>query len=139
MPNYLKYLMLALCFVSCAGGPQPIEVGKDQCKFCKMTIMEENFATEAITAKGKVFTYDDLQCMMKHANVQKQEGVKMYGANYYSGKEFLDLSTAILVKSAALKSPMAGNVATVSSAADAQKLIAEKGGEIVQLDNAFSK
>ena len=125
----------SVLLMACGSGPQKIDIGHDQCDFCRMTIMEENFAGETITPKGKVFKYDDLKCLImdRNARSKKLNGATFYIANYLNGPEFIPLSKAILVEAPALKSPMAGNVAAVNTREEAEKLVREKEGEIVAL------
>src|SRR5688572_47555 len=60
---------LILCsavIASCSTQPEPIQFGKDQCHFCKMTLMDNKFGAELVTQKGKVYKFDDIKCMMSY-------------------------------------------------------------------------
>jgi len=135
----MKFVVIGLLLLACSSGPVKVKVGKDQCDFCRMTIMEENFAGEIVTAKGKVYMYDDLSCLLKHNNQEskKMEGAELYIANYLNGSQFLKTSEAFYVKAAALKSPMAGNVAALAFEADAESLAKEKDGQLITLDDVL--
>lgn len=128
---------LTLFLLACSSGPQKVTIGRDQCDFCRMTIMEENFAGEAVTPKGKIYKYDDLKCLLidKDARSKKLDGSAYYIANYFNGPEFLELSKAVLVEAPSLKSPMAGNVAAIKTKQEAEKLAEEKEGQIVDLED----
>jgi copper chaperone NosL len=43
--------------------PQAILVGKDSCNACRMVVADSKFGAEVVTAKGKVYKFDSLECM----------------------------------------------------------------------------
>lgn len=55
--------MLAFCS-SCTTGPEPIRYGQDNCHHCQMTLMDKRFGAEIVTDKGKVYKFDDLNCLV---------------------------------------------------------------------------
>ena len=70
-------LVLAL-ILSCAGltgcagsGPEPIAFGVDQCSYCMMNIVDERFGSEYVSATGKAFKFDSIECLA--AYVSKNE------------------------------------------------------------------
>lgn len=139
MLRKIFYSLPLFLFLSCSTGLQKINIGHDQCSFCKMTIMSENFACQTITPKGKVYNYDDLKCQMtafKNESEKLKEST-MFVGNFLNGGEYIEHSKAIFVKANAFKSPMAGNIAAVKSQSEAEKLAKEKDGVIVEISNAF--
>jgi hypothetical protein len=54
-----------LLLPGCDSGPQPINFGKDSCAECNMTIVDKRFGAEFVTGKGKVFKFDDVNCMVE--------------------------------------------------------------------------
>ena len=46
-------------FMSCNTKPEPFAIGKDNCSFCKMGIIDPRFGGEMITKKGKIYKFDD--------------------------------------------------------------------------------
>lgn len=136
MPRIILTI-LALTLISCAGGPQKINIGKDQCHFCKMTIMSQNFSCQTVTKKGRVYKYDDLKCQMMDAHRRASAEDAFYVTNFLNENEFIQHKNAQFVHSTNLKSPMAGNVAAVLTHAEAEVLIAEKKGELIKIEDAF--
>lgn len=118
--------------VSCQSGPQDIKLGTDQCDHCKMTITEQKFAAELVTEKGRVYKFDDVQCMKEYAkdNADKSQNAKTYGVDFTSGK-FVDLSSSTLIQGGKIESPMGGNYRVYSDKAAAQKAAAELGAKLV--------
>ncbi|MDX1911017.1 MAG: hypothetical protein SFV22_06010, partial [Saprospiraceae bacterium] len=55
-----------LNMVACSTGPEPIRYGQDNCHACKMTLTDRRFGAEIVTKKGKVYKFDDLNCLMGH-------------------------------------------------------------------------
>src|SRR4051794_36666745 len=63
--SFAIFILASLfCFASCTSGPQPINYGKDACDFCKMNIVDPQFAAQCLNTKGKSFHFDDVHCMV---------------------------------------------------------------------------
>ena len=115
-----------ICLQSCSTGPQPIQAGVDQCDFCKMGISDTRFACELITGKGKLYKFDDVHCMLEFtASPQwdKNTVKNYYLANFSNPQEWILAENALLLKSDQLKSPMGGNAAAFSNAAEQQTAV----------------
>ena len=57
--------LLGLIFISaCTVEPQPIQYGRDNCAFCKMTIVDGRYGSELVSSKGKVFKFDAVECLI---------------------------------------------------------------------------
>ena len=125
---------LLITSVSCSNEVKPINYGKDDCQFCKMTIMDKKFGVEIITKKGRAFKLDDLVCAQKFV---KDKGIEItdikevYVNNYEEPGELLNLSNAILVKKDELGSPMGGNIAAFANEAAADNFIEKGSGEVI--------
>ena len=65
MKKVLSLLSLGLLMASCAPKAEPIDYGKEECAFCKMTIVSPQFASEVVTQKSKAFKYDAVECMLQ--------------------------------------------------------------------------
>lgn len=111
-------------------GPQAIHFGSDQCDHCKMTIADENFATELITEKGRVYKFDDLSCMKSYEkeHTEHTQNADLYIADF-DAKKMIPLKEATLISGGEIKSPMNGNTAAFAdpkkAAEYAQKLNAK--------------
>lgn len=111
-------IMLCLSLMSCDVEPEPLQYGKDSCHHCKMTLMDNKFGAEILTTKGKVYKFDDLNCMLHFYNsgVVKSEDIKdILVVDFSNPEKLTDARNALYVKSGLIKSPMASNVAAFQS------------------------
>jgi copper chaperone NosL len=115
--------LFLIFFSSCSPKPQPINYGKEDCSFCKMTIMDNRFACSIVTNKGKQFHFDDMHCLLNymHDNKIKNTDVNIYVNNFSGTHEFLKASESFFVKDANFKTPMNGNLAAFLSQSEAQQ------------------
>jgi copper chaperone NosL len=115
--NHLIMAMLCLSILACNTGPEPIQFGKDQCAFCKMTIMDRKFGSELVTEKGRIFKFDDVNCLvhyMDEQNMLTDTKASHYVIDYNNPGVLIDAGTAIYLHSDQIKSPMAGRTAAIS-------------------------
>ncbi|MGZ3862112.1 MAG: nitrous oxide reductase accessory protein NosL [Bacteroidia bacterium] len=107
-------ITLTLLLSSCASnGPEPINLNKDNCDNCKMSISEIQFACELLTSKGRVYKFDDVSCMLqfKKENPDKAERASFYVSNFISLNELIPAEKITFVTAEAIKGPMGGNAA----------------------------
>lgn len=115
--NHLIKALLCLSILACNTGPEPIHFGKDQCAFCKMTIMDRKFGSELVTEKGRIFKFDDINCMVHYLDEQNllaDTKASKYVIAYNNPGVLIDAGTAIFLRSDQIKSPMAGRTAALS-------------------------
>lgn len=101
-------------FYSCQNAIQPIQLGKDACSYCKMTVSDPRFGGEIITNKNKVYKFDDMHCFMsfiQEGKIAKPDIKEMYVVNFSGNHELIKADENLLLfKSAELRSPMGGNI-----------------------------
>lgn len=127
-----KVVFLMLCLTSCSVGPEKIEVGKDACSFCRMSIADNRFGGEILTKKGKVYKFDDTHCMLgfiKANTIDKDNIKETYFVNFEEPHDLIQAGRVILLKSKALHSPMGGNIAGFSDQNRLKKAIHKFNGE----------
>lgn len=114
----------------CAPEPRPIAYGTDACHSCKMTLAEKSFGGELVTRKGKVYVFDDLNCMLAfyHKEVEPGDLAFTLVVDYEHPGAFLNAGETFFVKSEALRSPMAGNVAAFRTYDHAMNYKRKNGG-----------
>lgn len=125
---------------SCNTKPEAIQVGVDNCYFCKMTISDKKFGAELVTKKGKVFKFDDAVCLIyfhKTKSIQEQEIATIYLVDFNNNHQFIPSSEAKLLKSESLRSPMNGNIAAFGNENDLQKARIQFNGEQVDWSELF--
>jgi copper chaperone NosL len=113
---------------SCNTGPERIIAGKDHCDFCKMPVSDNRFGAEIITKKGKVFKFDDAHCIISfmHSTGFKQEKeYAIYFVDFTGSHLLIPATTALYLKSDALRSPMNGNIAAFSNT-DSMRFVMNK-------------
>lgn len=129
--RYFYSLIFTIAILSsCNIEPKEINYGNDQCRFCKMTVVDKQHAAEVVTKKGKVFKYDAIECMMrdyKGAHVK----VGLFVINDYNApKTLIDAKTATYLISDNIPSPMGEFLSGFSSLEAAEKVQTDKGGEL---------
>ncbi|MGV6945497.1 nitrous oxide reductase accessory protein NosL [Sphingobacterium kyonggiense] len=134
-------LLLTLGLQACQSnnGPKPIKYGTDQCAYCKMTVSDARFGTQLQTKKGRVYNFDDVQCMIafvKESKVKKDEVSAFYLPDY-SSQKLMAAEKMFYLKSEELKSPMRGNIAAFSNAADLEKTKETVGGTTLTWDDLW--
>jgi copper chaperone NosL len=106
-----------------------------------MTIVDKKFGAEIVTKKGKVYKFDDLNCMVNFHNSGYEEESEMEHRlviDYANPERLIDTQHAFFVKSDQLRTPMASEVAAFSSEADYKKFnMSAKGilmswGEVIK-------
>lgn len=110
--------MLVLSLSSCSTDPQPINIGKDHCDFCKMTISDNRFGGEIVTKKSKLYKFDDEHCIvgfLHSKKVTEPEIAGIYFTDFINPHQLIHVKDAFFLQSPLLKSPMNGNIAAFSN------------------------
>jgi copper chaperone NosL len=83
-----------------------------------MTLMDNKFGAELITKKGKVYKFDDMNCFVNFYNSGNEvvEGFQhKLVIDYANPGKLIDATNGFYLKSAAIRSPMNGEVAAFES------------------------
>lgn len=111
MKRYLSIFTLLVLLASCSADPRPIAYGQDGCHHCKMTLMDPKFGAELVTEKGKVFVFDDVNCMLQYMDSVNDEVYKhILVTDYLNPGVLLDANVAFYLKSDQFKTPMASQI-----------------------------
>lgn len=124
-------LLTVITFLGCSSGPVPIRYGKDGCTACKMTLTDKRFGAEIVTQKGKIFIFDDLNCLtgyLKAGTVAEKDIGQIVSVDFKNTGAFVDVQKAFFLQNDAIKSPMRGDVAAFSTLQDRNAVKAEIGG-----------
>ena len=122
---------LLLLFCACSTGPEPIRYGQDACANCKMTLTDRRFGAEIVTLKGKVFKFDDLNCLagyLKNGVVAEKDIAQVLSIDFKHSPAFLDVKKAFFLHNEVIKSPMRSDVASFSNQTELSAVKAEIGG-----------
>lgn len=112
--TFIVFAALILVSSACNVEPEAIRYGTDNCHACKMTLMDKRFGAEVVTAKGKIYKFDDVNCLMGFINSPEigTRDIKYTLVTDFSQPEkLIDATIAFYVKSPEIKSPMASQVA----------------------------
>lgn len=118
---------LLITLLSCSAEPEPLQYGNDACHHCKMTLMDKKFGGELVTQKGKIYKFDDVNCMLSFYNsgeVQPAEFAHKLVVDFSRPATLIEAADAFYLKSSTVKSPMASQIAafqTKKSMEDAKK------------------
>ncbi len=111
-------VLTGLLTYSCTVKPEPLHYGTDQCHACKMTLIDKKFGAELVTRKGKVYKFDDLNCMINFLNsgyLEEREIAHRLVIDYAQPGKLVDATQAFYLKSSEIRSPMASGVAAFES------------------------
>lgn len=113
----VKQHLILLAFIilsACKPEIEPIIYGRDNCTYCKMTILDNRFAAEILSKKGRTNKFDDIECVLKYIkgkNIKKPD-VMIFVANFRNPlRPFLDSYKAIYIYNPIFNTPMNGNYA----------------------------
>ena len=137
-----QLLFLAVLFFSCSVKPEPINIGRDACFTCKMTLVDEKFGAEIVTKKGKVYKFDDVKCLIDFNNSgdePKNNIAFLLVEDYAHPGKLMDATHVLYCKSSQIKSPMEGQVAAFERKEDLKKFNAEWKGIILTWDELVTQ
>jgi len=134
MKKFITLTGIFLGFIiitSCNHSTKPIDYGNDGCHYCKMTIVDKIHGAELITEKGKVFKFDATECMLNYIAEDNELERGSFLTNHYDGPASLISATkATYLISENFPSPMGAYLTAFENATSAEKVKAEKGGEL---------
>lgn len=144
MKNSIVLLMLfSLVLVqACSVEPVPLVYGKDMCHTCKMTLVDTKFGAEILTKKGKVYTFDDMNCLLSFYTSDYEERSNIQQVlviDFTAPGKLIDASTAHFVRADAIRSPMASGVAAFSSQEGLNSFNSQWNGELLTWDEVVQK
>lgn len=133
--NKLLTGILLTVLAACSVQPEPLHFGEDGCYACKMKLMDNKFGAELVTKKGKVYKFDDVNCMLNFYNSgsEPKENIALtLIVDFSQPKKLIDARTAFFIHSENIKSPMASNIAAFAAEVDAEKMNNEWKGKLLR-------
>lgn len=113
------YCFLLLVVASCSVKPEPLNYGKDACHACKMTLVDKRFGGEILTRKGKIYKFDDVNCLVgfyKSGSEPADNVLSILFVDFGKENSLIDATTANFLVSGNLRTPMGSGVAVFSNA-----------------------
>lgn len=112
--KYSICVTLIFLLFACSVEPEPLRFGEDSCHHCKMTLMDKKFGAELVSKKGKAYKFDDVNCMLAFYNsneIPVDDFSYKLVVDFSRPSELINAADAFYLKSAAIKSPMASEIA----------------------------
>lgn len=135
----ISLILLLFCF-SCKNEMRPIEYGKDNCEQCRMTVVNPQFAAGLLTSKGKVYTFDAGECLVRYL---KANGVyekdQYFMSDYTKPGILIDATKSSYLHGENILSPMGGNLAAFGDIATAKAVQIELGGDLLTWNELIRK
>lgn len=128
-------LIIMLLLLGCSFDVEKINIGKDQCHFCKMTIADAHYGGAILTNKGKTYKFDDMFCLKSFLStdiIDKKDIKSIYIQDYIGNNHLLEANTAFIIEGPNLNGPMNGKWIGFSSQKAYQPLDKEIHGNQVQ-------
>ena len=136
-------MVLMIILTSCKVEPKKINYGKDHCHFCDMIIVDKTHTAQYVTKKGKVYSFDAIECMLNDLNKNNNEDTMAFllVADYVNPEKLVDAKTATYLISKKIKSPMGANLSAFNSKETAEEFLNKNDGKLYNwttLKNKFS-
>lgn len=130
-------IVTVICFTtlielsSCSSGPDPIKVGTDNCAYCKMTIADARFGAELVTRQGRVFKFDDIQCLTDYMELhpEAKQQPDIYFTDFCGAHVLIPSGKSILLSSGELNAPMQGHLIAFSNLDSLNMAMGAYGGK----------
>lgn len=126
----LFIVLILQLLLGCSYEPKPIEYGKRECEYCKMTIVDQIHATEIVTQKGKAYMFDATECMLNYLNSFDGVVARHYTNHYSQAGELIDATQATYLISKNLPSPMGAFITAFKEKSMAEAVRNEKEGTL---------
>jgi len=115
---------------ACTPSPQPIAYGRDACDYCRMVISDPRYGAELVTSKGKVHTFDSIECLAAYY-LQAREGGAVHSvwvSDYAHPGTLVPAAEARFVRAAGPASPMGMGLTAFAADAEDAALRRSSGG-----------
>jgi copper chaperone NosL len=133
-------LLLLGVLAACSIQPQPVHLGSEECGHCRMVISELQFASQALTTKGKAYKFDAVECLaswVRTGDVQEADLHSLWVSDFAEPGEWVRAADATFLHAPALRSPMGQGLAAFASADVARDHVRELGGHLMSWDEVL--
>ncbi|MBX7182122.1 MAG: hypothetical protein K1X82_08420 [Bacteroidia bacterium] len=115
----ITFLAFTLLFSGCETKPEKIIITKENCEYCKMTIMDARFGAELITPGGRIYKFDDPICLKNYLSSKKidaNSGYKLYFTEFEPPYDLIPSNQCFWVENDSIAGPMQGKKLNFRSA-----------------------
>jgi|GEM_PF-69617 len=126
-------LLLAVGASGCGSEVRALVAGEDSCHFCRMTIDDVRFGAMLISAKGRIDTFDSIECLASFvASLPDSTPPRgIFVADYEHPTHWLAVAQARFLHRSSLRSPMGRELAAINSTAPADSVQHRFGGRVI--------
>ena len=115
--------------------PRPLRYGEDVCAHCRMTASDPRFGAELVTATGKVYPFDAIECLAQFVLAHPELEAETQGlwvTAYDAPGALLPLENAYFVRAPDVRSPMGLDLAAFATETpEAEARAAFEGAEVL--------
>lgn len=130
--------ILLLAFTaSCSVEPRPLVFGTDHCEHCKMKVVQPQYGAELVTATGKIYTFDAIECMVRYKaekNLAQADLAFEMVVPFDRPATLAPADSCVYIRSAQLPSPMGMYLTAISSESQINEVIEDYDGAVYQWD-----
>ncbi len=143
--KYLCPILLsgaAAAMLACGGEvvPRPLDITVDDtCLFCKKPILEKRYAAEFVTKDGFVRKFDDIACMVQHANKVKKANIAAYFTTDYPSGTWMKADEGVYLRSDGFKKQVAGGILGYRDRTRAEGIASQYQAELIKFDDILKK
>lgn len=127
-------LAAGLTLAACGGGadgPPAIEVDRSACAHCGMLISEPRFAAAYRSASDEARVFDDIGCLLNSISRGADLSRTRFWFHDMDTAEWIDGERAVFVRSAHVRTPMAGGYVAYGGKEAAERGAAEHQGRVI--------
>lgn len=132
---------IVIALTACSAGPRPLVVGEDACRYCRMTIDDTRFGAMVRTARGKLETFDSIECLASYVTslpaTERPSGI--WVANFERPTEWIAVTDAQFVHDGTLHSPMGRSFAAFAPTVPDSTLTNTYGGEVMTWNSVLER
>jgi copper chaperone NosL len=102
--------------------------------------MDKRYGTEIVTSKGKVYTFDSVECLIEFLSDSENSGVqasKMLVTSYTDPDRLIDAKTAVYLISEKMPSPMGAYITAFGDKKVAIEFNISQGGNLYNWEELF--
>lgn len=126
-------LVLALVASACSSGARALIAGEDSCHYCRMAIDDPRFGAEVLTAKGRIETFDSIECLASYvaALTPTDQPRGIWVSDFEHPNTWIAVSRARFLHKSRVQSPMGRELVAFDGARGADSLVAKYSGRAV--------
>jgi len=127
------FIFLVIGCLGCTPHSEAINYGQDSCQYCQMIIVDQRYACELVTAKGKVYMFDAVECLINfthNRSIQNPDIHFQLVTSYDQPGKLIAAGNCQYLRSAQMPSPMGMFLTPFEKMETAMKFQARHGGKI---------